>query len=419
MMDYIKGFSDKKYGLLGEHLSHSFSPQIHAQLADYPYSLYEVERDNLGEWAQSTDLAGFNVTIPYKQDIMKYCAEISPQAQAIGAVNTVVRRPDGTFFGDNTDYYGFEYMLRSLNMELDGKKAVILGGGGASKTVQAVLRAKGAEYVVVDLNLENNYSNIHLHFDASLIVNATPVGMYPKTGVSLVDLREFQGCEGVCDVIYNPARTALLLQAEKLGIPCVNGLSMLVAQAKKACEIFTGCDISDGVIEEIRAKVAAQTENVILVGMPGCGKSTVGRLVAEALSRPFFDADEEIEKATGRTPAQIITEDGERAFRLVETEVLMNLCKESGTVIATGGGAVTIPENKDIIRQNSAVIFLERDIHLLPKEGRPLSTDLKAMYEKRLPMYLDFAHRAVDGNADAQAVTDRVLGAFSEVINEN
>lgn len=419
MMDYIKGFSDKKYGLLGEHLSHSFSPQIHSQLADYPYTLCEVDREDLGNWAKNNDLAGFNVTIPYKQDIMQYCAEVSPQAQAIGAVNTVVRRADGTLLGDNTDYYGFMYMLESLNVDIKGKKAVILGGGGASKTVQAVLREKGADFVVVDLNLENNYSNIYLHFDASLIVNATPVGMYPKTGVSLVNLEDFKACEGVCDVIYNPARTALLLQAEKLGIPCVNGLSMLVAQAKKACEIFTDCDLSDEVIEKIRVSVAKETENVILVGMPGCGKSTVGKLVAEALNRPFFDADEEICKATGRTPSEIITEDGERAFRLVETEVLVNLCKESGTVIATGGGAVTIPENKDIIRQNSAVVFLERDITILPKDGRPLSTDLKAMYEKRLPMYKSFAHKAVDGNGDAKSVADRVLAAFTEVINEN
>ncbi len=419
MMDYIKGFSDKKFGLLGEHLSHSFSPQIHSQLADYPYELYEVARENLGEWAQSNDLFGFNVTIPYKQDIMQYCAEISPQAQAIGAVNTVVRRSDGTLFGDNTDYYGFMYMLDSLNVDIKGKKAIILGGGGASKTVQAVLREKGAEFVVVDLNLENNYSNINLHFDASLIVNATPVGMYPKTGVSLVDLNDFSKCEGVCDVIYNPAKTALLLQAEKLGIPCVNGLSMLVAQAKKACEIFTDNVIFDEVIEQIRVSVAKETMNVVLVGMPGCGKSTVGKCVAEALNRPFYDADEEIEKATGRTPAQIITQDGEGAFRLVETQVLTSLCKESGTVIATGGGAVTIPENKDIIRQNSAVIFLERNISLLPKDGRPLSTDLKAMYEKRLPMYKLFSHKTVDGNGEIKEVADRVLGAFSEVINEN
>ncbi len=419
MMDYIKGFSDKKYGLLGEHLSHSFSPQIHSLLVDYPYELYEVAREGLGEWAQSNGLAGFNVTIPYKQDIMQYCAEISPQAQIIGAVNTVVRRPDGTLYGDNTDYYGFMYMLSTLNVDIKGKKAVILGGGGASKTVQAVLREKGADFVVVDLNLENNYSNLHLHYDASLIVNATPVGMYPKTGVSLVDLKDFPKCEGVCDVIYNPAHTALLLQAEKLGIPCVNGLSMLVAQAKKACEIFTDRVIADEVIEKIRASVAKETINVILVGMPGCGKSTVGKLVAESLHRPFYDADEEIFNATGRTPSEIITEDGERAFRLVETEVLTSLCKESGTVIATGGGAVTIPENKDIIRQNSAVIFLERDIAILPKDGRPLSTDLKAMYEKRMPMYLEFSHKTVDGNADAKVVADRVLRAFTEVVNEN
>ncbi len=419
IMEYIKGFSEKKYGLLGEHLSHSFSPQIHSLLADYPYDLYEVDTDNLGEWVKGTDLAGFNVTIPYKQDIMKYCAEVSPQAQAIGAVNTVVRRADGTLFGDNTDYFGFAYMLDSLRVDIKGKKAVVLGSGGASKTVCTVLSEQGAEVVVISRGGENNYSNLHLHSDATLIVNATPVGMYPKTGVSPVNLQDFPDCQGVCDVIYNPAKTALLLQAEKLGIPCVNGLSMLVAQAKKACEIFTASVVSDEVIEKIRVQVAKETLNIVLVGMPGSGKSTVGKLVTEILHRPFFDADEEITKATGRTPADIITKDGESAFRLVETQVLTSLCKESGAVIATGGGAVTIPENKDIIRQNSVVIFLERNITLLPKDGRPLSTDLKAMYEKRLPMYKEFSHKIVDGNGEVKEVADRVLRAFSEVVNEN
>lgn len=416
IMEYIKGFSDKKYGLLGEHLSHSFSPQIHAQMADYPYGIYEVERESLGEWVQSCDLDGYNVTIPYKQEIMKYCHTLSDAAKTIGAVNTVVRRADGTLVGDNTDYFGFSYMLDSLCMELKGRKAVILGNGGASKTVQVVLSERRAEVVVVDLDCENNYQNIGRHSDAVLIVNATPVGMYPNTGVSLVDLTMFPDCKGVCDLIYNPARTALLQQAEHLGIPCVNGLSMLVAQAKRACELFTDSVLSDDVIEKIRRAVASETENVILVGMPGCGKTTVGKLIAQALSRPFVDADEEIKSKTGRAPSEIINEDGERAFRLIETEVLKNICKQSGTVIATGGGAVTVKENLDIIKQNGAVLFIERDINFLAKDDRPLSVDLPKLYEKRLPMYREFSDIEIDGNGDAETVAERALKAFSEVI---
>lgn len=418
-MEHVNGFAGKKFGLLGEHLSHSFSPLIHSLLADYPYALYEVDRDVLGEWVKNNDLWGYNVTIPYKTEIMKYCDEISPQAQMIGAVNTVVRRSDGTLFGDNTDYFGFSYMLSSLNIDVQGAKALVLGSGGASKTVCAVLKSQGADVVVISRNGENNYQNLHLHRDAVLIVNTTPVGMYPNTGVSPLDLSIFPQCKGVCDVIYNPAKTALILQAEGLGIPFVNGLSMLVAQAHRACEVFTDSSISESVIERICREVVSRTLNIVLVGMPGCGKSTVGRLVADSLSRPFVDADEEIEKTTGKTPAQIIKEEGEPAFRLVESQILKTLCKESGMVIATGGGAVTIPENKDVIRQNSVVIFLERNISVLSTEDRPLSTDLASMYQKRLPFYKDFSHITVDGNTDAQAVAQSVVSAFSEVINED
>lgn len=415
-MEYIKGYNDKKFGLLGEYLSHSFSPQIHKELADYPYALYEVEKDNLGTWVKTNDLAGYNVTIPYKQAVMPYLDDLSPCAKAIGAVNTIVRRADGTLFGDNTDYYGFAYMLSKLGVDIKGKKAVILGGGGASKTVQAVLTEGGAEIVVVDLNLENNYDNIHLHFDAEIIVNATPVGMYPKTGVSLVNLEDFKNCCGVCDIIYNPANTALLLQAQRLGIPSVNGLPMLVAQAKRAAEIFTNSELADSVIEKIRRQVEAQTMNIVLVGMPGCGKSTVGRIVAEALGRELVDSDQAIKNATGISPSEIIKSKGEAEFRKVESQVLADICKQSSLVIATGGGAVTIPANKDILRQNGVVVFIDRDISLLATDDRPLSVNLPELYKKRLPMYNDFARVTVNGNNQAEAVADEIIKAFSEAL---
>lgn len=415
-MQYIKGFEDKKYGLLGEHLSHSFSPQIHSAMADYPYTLCEVERENLKEWVSTNDLCGYNVTIPYKQEIMQYLDNITDAAKAIGAVNTVWRNPDGTLTGDNTDYYGFEYMLNALGVSLCGKKALVLGSGGASKTVQAVLAHHGAQVIVFDLEGATPYSQLPLHPDACAIVNATPVGMYPNTGKSLVDLSQFTNCEAVLDVVYNPAMTAMLLQAKKLSIPCINGLSMLVAQAKRACELFTSQSLDDTVIESIRRSIAQQTENVVLVGMPGCGKSTVGKLVAQMLCRDFVDADDEIKVATGKSPSEIITNEGEEAFRKAETQVLSDICKESSKVIATGGGAVTIPCNKDILMQNGAVIFIERDTKLLAKDDRPLSKNLDELYKKRYPLYKDFSVISVDGNADAQTVAQRVVDAFCEVV---
>lgn len=415
-MKKLTGYKDRKYALLGEHLAHSFSPQIHSLLADYHYALCEVERDDLAAWVRENDLSGYNVTIPYKKEIMQYCNELSIGAQSIGAVNTVVRRADGTLFGDNTDYYGFAYMLSKFNTEIKGKKVVVLGSGGASGTVQAVLSAQGAQVVVVSRNGEDNYENIEKHKDATLVVNATPVGMYPHNLQSPVDLRAFENLSGVCDVIYNPAKTALLLQAEKLGIPCENGLSMLVAQAKRAAEIFTSSEIEDSCVEEIRREIAWSTLNLVLVGMPGCGKSTVGRLVAEKLSRKFADADEEIKITTGKAPCEIINNEGEQVFRNVETQVLKNLCKESSVVIATGGGAVTVEENRDVLRQNSVVVFVERDTELLATDDRPLSVNLPKLYKKRLPMYKDFAHISVDGNGDAQTVAQRILTAFSEAL---
>ncbi|MGN0452439.1 MAG: shikimate kinase [Ruminococcus sp.] len=404
-----------KFGLLGEKLAHSFSPQIHRKLASYPYSLYEVEKDCLSDWVNNNGLKGYNVTIPYKQEIMKYCAELSACAEKIGAVNTVIKREDGKLYGDNTDYYGFSYMLSLLDISLKGKKAVVLGSGGASKTAQTVLSEQGAEVVTVSRKGENNYGNIAKHRDASLVVNATPVGMYPHNGESPVDLSLFTSLEGVLDVIYNPARTALLLQAEKLGVKYQNGLSMLVAQAKRACELFEGREIDNREIERIRREIALETENIILIGMPGCGKSTVGKIISKKLSRAFADCDDAVFAHCGKSPSEIISSEGEEAFRLIETDVLKNIAKQSGRVIATGGGVVTRSENCDILRQNGRLIFIERDLLLLATDDRPLSKNLQTLYSKRLPMYLSFADKKADGNGSAEDVSERVIEAFKEV----
>ncbi|MDO5123289.1 MAG: shikimate kinase [Eubacteriales bacterium] len=411
--EYIEGFAHKKFGLIGEKLGHSFSPQIHKAFADYPYSLCEVERNSLGEFMKENTLSGFNVTIPYKQDVMKYCAEISQRARRIGAVNTVVRRSDGTYFGDNTDYDGFSYMLSEISVDVKGKKVVVLGSGGASKTVQTVLGELGADVVVVSRNGENNYENIANHKDAALLVNATPVGMYPNTSEVPADLSVFECLEGVCDLIYNPLRTALLVQAESMGIKTVNGLSMLVSQAKRACEIFTGESLSDRVIKTITKEMTEDTENIALIGMPGCGKSSVGKYIAQKLHRDFVDTDEEIVKYAKRTPSEIIRSDGEAEFRKIETQVLENVAKEKGRIIATGGGIVTVDENKGILRRNSKIIYIERDLSLLATEDRPLSTDLEKLFTVREPLYKSFADVMINGSGSVEEVGERII---SEVL---
>ena len=384
----------KKYGLIGEKLGHSFSPQIHGLLQDYEYRLYEVERDTLSRFMNETDLQGFNVTIPYKQEVIPFCKTLSDRAAAIGSVNTVVRMKDGSFFGDNTDYFGFEYMLKKSGVSVSGKKAIVLGSGGASKTVQAVLKANNASSVtVVSRTGENNYGNLQLHKDAVVIVNTTPLGMYPNTGVSPVDLTSFPDCRLVLDLIYNPDKTALILQAKSLGIPAFSGLSMLVAQAKEASDIFTSTRSSDDVIASIEKTILSQTMNIALIGMPGCGKTTVGKLLAEMTDREFIGLDEEIEKALGRSIPDVIASEGLEYFRNTETAVLRKISCQSGKVIATGGGVVTIPENKPLLAQNSITVLLERPLKDLESKGRPLSQSkgVEALYNERKDLYQEWS----------------------------
>jgi len=406
-----------KCGLLGEHLGHSFSPLIHGELADYTYDLVERAPEEVGNFVRNGGYDAFNVTIPYKKTVIPFLDKISPEAERIGAVNTVVRRADGTIEGYNTDYFGFDGMLTASGIEVCGKKAVILGGGGASLTVQTVLRDRGArEIVVVDLNLENNYSNLDRHADADVIVNATPVGMYPNNGKSLVDLSMFPHCRGVLDVIYNPARTALVLDAEERGIPAMSGLFMLVGQAVKAFEFFTGDTAEVGVIERITRKIAQQTQNIILIGMPGCGKSTVGKLLAEKTNRPFFDADDEFSVMHGMTPAEAINTLGEDRFREMEHEVLLSLGKESGRVIACGGGVVTRDYNYRPLHQNGVIIYLKRELSQLATGGRPLSqkTSPEALYLARKDAYERFADLTVDSTEIPERTADAMLSALAE-----
>lgn len=399
-----------KCGLLGRKLGHSYSPQIHAHLGEYPYDLFEKEPEDVEDFLRNGDFTAINVTIPYKQTVMPFCAELSPMARRIGAVNTIVRRKDGSLIGHNTDYFGFLSTVRRTGLDPAGKKVLIIGSGGASKPAIAVLEELGANVVVIT-HKENTPDTLAKHSDCAILVNATPVGMYPNAGVSPVDLSLFPRLEGVIDMIYNPARTKLLLDAEDRGLVAENGLWMLVAQAKEAAEWFLNDKINDDVIESIHRQLRLQMENIILVGMPGCGKSTVGKLLAEKLGRDFVDADSEITASAGITIPEIFARSGEEGFRQIETQVLSELGKKSGLVIATGGGCVTQPRNYPLIHQNGTILWLTRDLDQLPTDGRPLSQvgKLELMYHIRKPLYELFSDGSVSNNTTPQDCAAAIL----------
>ena len=403
------------YGLLGETLKHSFSPQIHARLGAYEYRLFEVKPEDVRAFMEQRDFNGINVTIPYKKTVIPYCADLSDRARRIGSVNTIVKRADGSLYGDNTDYFGFAALLEDTGFDPAGQKALILGSGGSSVTVRAVLEDRHAgEIVVISRTGENNYLNLHLHRDAALIVNTTPLGMYPRTGVTPISLQDFPACKAVIDIIYNPARTRLLLDAEQRGIPCLGGLKMLVAQAKYASELFSGRSIDDALIGEITGSIMRQTLNIVLIGMPSCGKTTVGKALARMTGRELLDTDTLIGRKAGRSIPEIIQTDGEAAFRRLETEALAEVSKQSGKVIATGGGIVTVPENLPLIRQNSVCVFLNRDLNKLSSHGRPLSQKygVEALFKVRLPLYREFGEFEIDSNQSIHDVAEAIKEAL-------
>ncbi len=405
------------YGLLGEHLPHSFSPQIHMSLGNEDYHLFEVAPDNLEKFLTEKKFKGINVTIPYKKAVIEYLDVISPEAQKIGAVNTITVR-DGKLYGDNTDYFGFKYMVEKSKIDVSGKKALVLGSGGASATVQAVLRDMGAcEVNVVSRNGEINYTNIYSHTDTEIIVNTTPVGMYPDNMNSPVEIERFPELKGVLDVVYNPLRTKLIMDAQNLGVPAAAGLSMLVAQAKKAHEIFFNTKVDDEICENITKVLFKQMCNIVLIGMAGCGKSTIGKALSEKLQKDFMDTDAMVENAENKTIPQIIEKYGEDYFRYCENAAVNLVGKEKSCIIATGGGVVTREENYMPLKQNGIIVFINRDAEKLPTKNRPLSQlhGVKELYEKRMPLYRQFAHIEVDGNGTVEEVAETIIKEINKI----
>ena len=405
------------FGLLGRKLGHSLSPEIHSLLCDYEYKLYPTEPENLDAFFSDTALKGYNVTIPYKIDAFDRCDELSETAKKVGSVNTVIRRDDGSLFGDNTDYFGFSFMAEKIGCDFRDKKVLILGNGGASLTVRHVAADNGArEIVVISRSGEDNYENISRHHDADIIINTTPVGMFPNNGERLINLSDFTKCRKALDLIYNPARTVYLLDAEKLGIDCINGLYMLVAQALRAAEIFTGKEISLTEIDRIYDIIMNRQKNIVLIGMPGCGKSTCASLLEKKTERECIDTDSMIIESSDEKIPDIFEKYGETEFRNLESQAVKSAGKGAGKIIATGGGAVLREENRIALKENSTVIFLKSDIDSLATDGRPLSKDtdaLKEMLSIRLPLYLETADFTVEVDPDPEITVRRILQCVS------
>ena len=404
------------FGLVGEKLSHSYSKLIHNEFGRYNYELFPVEKDKFSDFIKSKSYDGLNVTIPYKKAVMPFCNELSDAAKAIGSVNTVKVKKDGSLFGDNTDYYGFLYLAERTGIDFKNKKVLVLGSGGTSLTVCKAVSDKGGNPIVISRTGKDNYENISKHFDADIIVNTTPVGMFPNTETAPVNISGFKSLCGVLDVIYNPMRTRIVQQAQERNINASCGLPMLVAQAAKSCEIFSDTVLETDIIEKVILKLQKQIQNIVLIGMPGSGKSTIGKMISKKLDMKFVDIDLEIVNREGKSILEIFDESGEKGFRIIEKDVTAEISKKGGQVISAGGGTPLFEENIKNLRQNSLVVYLLRDIAKLPTDGRPLSQNqnLFKMLKERLPYYLKCADITVDNNANPQSCVKKILEAYDE-----
>ncbi len=410
------------YGLIGEHLTHSYSCEIHASIANYKYELKELAPDELDDFFAKREWNAINVTIPYKQTVIPYLDSISDTAKAIGAVNTIVKR-DGKLYGYNTDFAGMSAMLEKYNIVLKDKKVLILGTGGTCKTSVAVSNAMGAKEII---KVSRNKSDCSItyedalkhHSDAEVIINTTPVGMFSRQQGKPIEISNFPKLSGLVDAIYNPLRTELVMEAMERGIPCCGGLYMLAAQAVYASAIFLDKEVTVSLTDKAFRSVEKAKENIILIGMPSCGKSSVGKELASLLGREFYDSDEEIIKLIEMPISDYFAKHGEQAFRAVEKKVISELCKKSSCVIATGGGAVLDSENVMHMKQNGKLIFLDRSIEkLTATSDRPLSSSsdaLKALYEKRHPIYSSACDIKINGNGSVKEVSKIVLNEMEK-----
>ncbi len=398
------------YGCIGEKLSHSFSKEIHNKLFDYDYEICEVKKEDLDEFMIKRDFKAINVTIPYKRDVMPHLYKISDVAQKIGAVNTIVNE-NGKLYGYNTDFYGMRALILKNGICLKNKKVLVLGSGGTSKTANEVaLSLEAKEVLTVSRSAKNGQISydemIKKHSDAEIIINTTPVGMYPKTYESAVHISLFKKLEAVVDAVYNPLSSKLVLDAREKNIKAVGGLYMLVYQAAVAAEKFTGQKVSDEKIDSVFKEIYKGKQNIVLIGMPSCGKSTIGKILSKKLNKSFIDTDSEIEKAVNMPVSEFIRQNGEKSFREIESQMIFEVSKASNSVIATGGGAVLNPLNVKYLKQNGRIYFIDREFKaLIPTSDRPLSSsieDLKKRYDERYHIYTNSCDFHLKAGNDAE-----------------
>ena len=405
-----------KFGLLGRTLGHSFSPRIHSALGNTNYELFEREPSQLQEFFADPELQGINITIPYKVNALEACDVVDPRAERIGCVNTMVRK-DGKWHGYNTDYDGFVFTLQHAGIDVADKECIILGDGASSATVHVALEDLGAKNIVhLSRKTAPFYGDAPNYYEtAQIIINCTPIGMYPHNPANLIDITQFSKLEGVVDLIYNPRRTILLLQAEMMEIPHCDGLPFLVAQGVEAAKYFQGESFGTKEIEQILRDMRREKENIILIGMPGVGKTTVGKALGEEMGRTCVDVDHELEKEIGDI-STYITEQGEPAFREKEAEMIAKFGTQTGLIISTGGGCVTVPKNFAHLRQNGRIYQLTQPVENLSTSGRVLSSGgierLRELEATRTPMYESFAQCIVEHNRNAPETVSAILEDF-------
>lgn len=414
-----------RYGLIGEKLGHSFSKDIHERIADYTFDLIPLSKEEFKTFMEKKEFTALNVTIPYKKDVIPYLDEMDEHAKAIGAVNTIVNR-DGKLKGYNTDFTGFLYMVKKHNVHMEGKKVLIIGNGGASAAIQAVVQHESAgSMVIIDVVPGNgaiSYDEMFSsHLDAEIIINTSPIGMYPRIGNAPIDISMFHKCEAVLDVIYNPILTRLCFEAQEMDIKRVNGLEMLIAQAKQSVEFFLDKSIDNQIIDDIYQDMLRERCNIVLIGMPSAGKTTIGKMLENRMQKEFIDLDDIIIEKAGKSIPEIFEESGEAGFRAIETEAAIEVSKLNNKIIATGGGTIKHKVNMDYLRQNGITIFIDRDVDKLISSdpNRPLSksTDaLEKMHAERLPLYQKYAAYVAVNNSDIESTVTEIEEAYRSIL---